>query len=208
MTDRAGPGGEPTGGKVSATATARMTAEQLGALEDFRGELVRGELVPMSPNHGAHEKVSVLLLAALQQFVGATGPGHVLGGQMGYILARDPDTVRAPDASYMALDRLPPDWSTSFIEGAPDLAVEIRSPSDRAPEVLAKVADYLRAGSHLVWVVDPKRRAVAIYAADGAVRELAESDTPDGGDVLPGLTLPVAGLFEGLPRQAPPSPAA
>jgi Uma2 family endonuclease len=104
--------------------------------------------------------------------------------------------VRIPDVSFIAQARLP-DGSVpeGFIPGAPDLAVEIVSPGDRAEEVYGKVREYLDAGARLVWVVWPRHRAVTAYPPDGQSRELREDDELDGGAVLPGFRVRVGDLF-------------
>jgi Uma2 family endonuclease len=117
---------------------------------------------------------------------------------VGFVLRRDPDTVRAADIAFICADRLPPEGLPfGFFEGAPDLAVEILSPFDRYPDLLRKVSQWLEAGTRLVWVVDPARRTVTAFQSDGTLRLLDESAELDGGDVLPGFRHPVRDLFEG-----------
>jgi Uma2 family endonuclease len=115
---------------------------------------------------------------------------------LGFVLARNPDTLRGPDVSFVSKDRAgslanEPQW----FEGAPDLAIEILSPSDLPSEIHAKIADYLAAGSRLVWVVDPKERSVRTYRSLLAPRRLSSKETLDAEDVLPGFTIAVAKIF-------------
>jgi Uma2 family endonuclease len=202
MTDERILGPEPSGGKMTETATAPVTAEDLAALgSDFRGELVRGELIPMSPNHLIQERVSMALLVPLAQFVREARAGEVFAGNLGYVLERRPDTVRAPDVSFVSNARLAASRQNAFFEGAPDLAVEVRSRSQRFPTLLSKIAQYFEAGTRIVWVVESMQRRVLEYRVDGRTCELTESDTLDGGDVLPGFRLAVADLFEGVERE-------
>jgi Uma2 family endonuclease len=135
---------------------------------------------------------------ALHDHVRKDALGTVAGGGTGFPIARDPDTVRAPDAGFIRAARVPPVLSPKFFPGAPDLAVEVLSPDDRAGEVLAKVQDWLAAGSAAVWVIDPKTRTVSAYRGRSSVAVLAGHDVLDGGDLLPGFSLPLAELFAEL----------
>jgi Uma2 family endonuclease len=108
--------------------------------------------------------------------------------------------VRIPDVSFIALARLPHGRvPEGYIDGAPDLAVEIVSPSDRAEDVYGKVREYLEAGTRLVWVVWPRYRAITAYTQDGQIRELRAGDELGGDDVLPGFRVPVAEIFAPVP---------
>lgn len=116
---------------------------------------------------------------------------------MGFRLRRHPDTVRAPDAAFIAQDRLPAGRRhRGYFEGAPDLTVEVVSPEDRPAEVRAKVREWLEAGARLVWVLWPETRTVSVYPAHGDARDLGEADSLDGGDVLPGFSCRVGDLFD------------
>jgi Uma2 family endonuclease len=116
--------------------------------------------------------------------------------EVGFRLTTDPDTVRAPDISFLGAERVPPGGvPRGYITGAPDLAVEVVSPDDTAAGIDAKVQEYLAHGSRLVLVVHPRTRTVTAYLPDGAARVLRAPDAIDGGDVLPGLSLPVDQLF-------------
>jgi len=115
---------------------------------------------------------------------------------VGYRLASDPDTVRAPDISFLAMSRISPaGLPKGFIVGAPDLAVEVVSPEDTAAEIDAKVQEYLVAGARMVLVVQPRTRTVTMYRPDGAARVLRSSEVMGGEDVLPGFTLRVDEIF-------------
>jgi Uma2 family endonuclease len=111
-------------------------------------------------------------------------------------LARDPDTIRGPDLSFVSRERLKGFDDARLFSGAPDLAVEILSPSNRRGEMHARVADYLAAGARLVWVIDPKRRSVTVYRTLLAPRRLESHESLDGEDVLPGLLIPLEAIFE------------
>jgi Uma2 family endonuclease len=111
-------------------------------------------------------------------------------------LARNPDTVRAPEVAFVARKRIPAEGvPEGFWLFAPDLAVEVISPSDRFDDVLAKVQDYLHAGTRLVWVLHPRTTAAMVYRANGAVQLLQGHDELSGEDVLPGFRCRVQELF-------------
>jgi Uma2 family endonuclease len=117
-------------------------------------------------------------------------------GSREYELRRGPDTVRGPDVSFLSRDRLAPDAiPDQFIPGAPDLAVEIVSPSSRWYEVEEKISDYFAGGARTVWVVDPAVRRAVVRYPDRPPRVVMDRDSLDGEDVVPGFTLAVAELF-------------
>ncbi len=175
------------------------TAEDLLALgEAERYELVDGRLIPMPPTGLSHGYTEARVAWILGSYLREHPAGILVTGEVGFVLRRDPDTVRAADVAFIRAERLPPEGlPTGFFEGAPDLAVEILSPTDRYADLLYKVSQWLEAGTRQVWVVDPARRTVTIFQPDGTLRLLHESDELDGGDVLPGFRYPVRALFEG-----------
>ncbi len=187
------------------TAPDGMNAEQLVGytVPGKRVELVRGQLVVREPASFRHGDVGLRLgialgihLAQEQQANGwATKRGRLATLDPGFTLARNPDTVRAPDLAYVSRERHPDRMPDGFPPFAPDLAVEVRSPGDRAGAVVAKVADWLEAGTLLVWSVDPLREQVVVYRADGSVTVLGLSNTLLGETVLPGFAMALAVLF-------------
>jgi len=180
-----------------ATRTA-LTAEELLALPDNgrHHELVRGEIVEVSPPGFVHGDVASNIAVSLKSFVKPRQLGRVVV-EAGYVLRRNPDTVRGPDVSFVRAERMPAGGRPkSFFEGAPDLAVEVVSPGDRYSEIVARVADYLGAGTALVWVVDPDARTVTVHSADRPPVVHAETGVLEGGDVLPGFHLTLSELFE------------
>lgn len=184
-------------------APALMTADELlhCAVPVGRTELVRGRLVVREPPGSAHGSVQIELAVALSMHLRSNDPnaGRVLGGDPGFWIQRAPDTVRAPDVAFVSRERLAgqplPD---GFLACAPDLAIEIRSPTDRSGDVLQKVGQWLAAGCVLVWVIDPRRRSAQHYAADGTVLLLSDDDALDAAPVLPGLRIPLTSLWQGL----------
>jgi Uma2 family endonuclease len=179
------------------TPTAAMTAEELLHLNlpDRRTELVQGKLVVREPAGYHHGDVSMRLAAAIAPYVYAHDLGRAFAAETGFTIARNPDTVRAPDVAFISHERLPVPAPRGFAELAPDLAAEVLSADDRPGEVLEKVADWLKAGSRLVWVVDPSREQARIYRGDGSERMLAKDDALDGEDVLRGFSCPLETIF-------------
>lgn len=175
-----------------------LTARDLEAmyLEDVRAELVGGDLVCEPPAGFHHGVLASTIGRHLWDFVHARHLGRVLGAETGFILARDPDTVRAPDAAFVAGERLTGPLPVGFFEGAPDLAVEVFSPGDSGPAVLGKVRDYLAAGTRQVWVVDGRSETVTVHRPRRSPVTLTGADSLKGDDVLPGFSLPVAAFFE------------
>ncbi|MGH7319954.1 MAG: Uma2 family endonuclease [Candidatus Rokuibacteriota bacterium] len=159
---------------------------------DVRRELVDGQVVEMTPVGGVHGSISGIVYRALAEHVDAHGGGKVLVGDVGFVLTlpADPERVRAPDVAFVSTGRLPEGrLPQGFIDGAPDLAVEVLSPSEKPVEVQQKVRDYLEAGARLVWVIAPEAKSATVYRPDGSARLLRESESLDGEDVLPGFTL-------------------
>ena len=174
---------------------AITTAEQLLRAGDIgRCELLRGELRMMNPAGGEHGRVTAHLSFLLSTHIVANALGTCSAAETGFTLRRDPDTVRAPDFAFIAADRAATPQK-GFVPGAPDLAVEVLSPDDRPGYVREKVAEWLEAGTVAVWVVDPRKRTVAIHEATQPPSTLGESDTLRGSEPLPNLEVAVRELF-------------
>jgi Uma2 family endonuclease len=181
-----------------ATAKMLITAEQLLHMPSAgkRLELVKGELIEMPPAGGRHGKIASKIDRLLGTFVEKTNAGETFAAETGFRLAHDPDTVRAADVAFISKARLPQgDLPDGFWGIVPDLVVEVMSPSDTAPQVQAKVEDWLSAGVRLVWVVYPNTRSVVVYNAQREARVLATNETLTGEPVLPGFTCKVSELF-------------
>ena len=158
-------------------------------------ELVEGELVEMSPPGGIHGEIAAYFAAVLMPYVRQNRLGRVMV-ETGYRLEHEPDTVRAPDVSFISTDRVPSDGlPRGYVEGVPDLAVEVVSPYDLASEVEGKVHDYLRNGTRRVWVVYSSLLRVVSYSSDGSVRWYHEGDSLEDQDLLPGFSLNISELF-------------
>jgi len=177
-----------------------MTAEDLDRLPDngFRHELQSGLLVSEPLPGFRHGRVAVAVASLLREHARRHGLDLLVVVESGFILSRSPDTVRGPDVAVVTRQRADRagDLRRSF-PGAPDLAVEVVSPSNSPVELHAKVADYLAAGTRLVWVVDPEVETVTVYRDLLAPRTLLASDSLAGEDVVPGFQVEVAELFEG-----------
>ena len=183
-----------------ATTTNLMTVEELLAIprEGYRGyryELIRGELAKTMSAGFAHGAQAVNIIGSLWTHVRQHDLGRVVTAETTFLLETDPDHARIPDVGFVRQERVSSlDEMTGAFRGAPDLAVEVISPTDRLTRVRDKVRDWLEHGTLMVIVVNPRNRAVQVHTSDG-VEELAESDMLDGGDVVPGWSMAVADIF-------------
>ena len=177
-----------------APSAAPLSADDLlrARIPGKRTELVQGRLVVREPAGSLHGLVAMNLGVEIAMYARGTSAGAVFAAETGFKLTTDPDTVRAPDVAFIAQERLPPRDARGYPALAPDLVVEVLSPDDRPGEVLAKVADWLSAGSRLVWVVDPERRVARVYRRDGTEAIVVEPGALDGEDVLPGFSCALA----------------
>lgn len=160
-----------------------------------RCELIRGELVKMSPTGYEHGRLAAEIAGILRDFVKPRSLGTITGAETGFLLERHPDTVRAPDVAFIRSERLPAKKHRGFFEGPPDLAVEIFSLSDLASDVLSKAHEWLRAGCKTVWVVDPETETITIHESEARTSILGKSDTLSGGEVLPGFSVLIQDIF-------------
>jgi Uma2 family endonuclease len=180
------------------SSTGLMTADELERL-DLPGkstELVRGRLIVREPPSSYHGHVAAKLLFVLGQHVYARNLGWLFGQDTGFRIGSNPDTVRAPDVAFTSKKRQPEIQKRGYGALAPDLVAEILSPDDRPGEVLSKVGDWLAAGVRLVFVIDPVRREVRVYRADGGQSVVTEGGRLDGEDVLPGFSCSLADFLD------------
>lgn len=178
--------------------TGTMTADELFEMEEdeYRYELIRGRLKRMAPTGGDHSLIGTGLAARLWLHARTNEYGNVYGADVGFVFARDPDTVLSPDAAFLRRDRVPSEEEHKrFLPVIPDLAVEVISPSDRLPQVREKVEYYIESGVRLVWVVNPRDRTVTVYSPDHPPHTLNQDDELDGGEVLPDFRLTVGEIF-------------
>lgn len=151
----------------------------------------------MTPAGFRHGRIAHRITFLLDQYLATNPLGVVTVSEAGFIIGRDPDTVRAPDVALILNEHVPATDPPGYFPGPPDLAVEVLSPNDRASEVLAKAQDWLAAGCRAVWVVDPQAQTVTVYSGGGHAAILDSSHALTGGDLLPGFSLPVAEVFAG-----------
>jgi Uma2 family endonuclease len=164
-------------------------------------ELVRGEIRVMTPAGAAHGLVAGTIFAALNAFVESRQLGVCFPDNTGFLLPGLGDTVRSPDVAFVRAERLPdqgigPGW----MNVAPDLVVEVLSPTETASELEEKLRDYRAAGTRLAWVADPTARIVSVRPTSAPESWVTEAETLDGGDVLPGFSLSVTRVFARLAR--------
>ena len=176
-----------------------VTAAELLAMPTGMGkryELRAGELREMSFSGWRHGKVASRLNARLDIYVEEQNLRLVFGAETGFRLASDPDTVRAPDVSFISKQKVPErEPNDGFWPGAPDLAVEVLSPGDRTGEVNEKIDAWLSAGCAAVWVVDPKRKTVTIYRSRSDIQMKAAGEVLNGDPIVPGFSCAVDELF-------------
>ena len=161
-----------------------------------RYELSRGCLIAEPPAGGGHGRVATRFARRLDAYAERTGRGVVLICDAGFVLARHPDTVRAPDVAWVDIDRYRALGDDSgLLPLAPDLAVEVRSPGDRRGAIERKLEDWFDAGTREVWLADPVRRNVIVFTADAAPQTLEGTQTLRSPQLLPGFEAPLADLF-------------
>ncbi len=164
--------------------------------EDAHVELIRGKIVKLPPAGAEHGETSVHLGGLLDRYARQMSLGRVYAAETGFIIRRNPDTVRAPDAAFVTMERVQQQVrKQGFFDGPPDLAVEVISPDDSSDDVEAKVLEYLEAGTRIVWVVRPRTRTVTVYRSLTQIRVLTAKDALTGEDLLPGFSVPVEELF-------------
>ncbi|MCI0413740.1 Uma2 family endonuclease [bacterium] len=179
--------------------TGEITSEELLRIprDGFKYELVEGILKKMSPTGGKHGKVTARITGPLVQHVHARGLGQVYAAETGFKIASDPDTVLAPDVAFVPRKRVEEMGDIEgFIPGAPDLAVEVTSPSDSFSETEGKVLRWLEAGSRMVIVADPRKKTITVYRSRTDIKVLKEEDILDCGDIIPGYRLSLKGVFD------------
>ena len=179
---------------ADATAVGLMTAEELLRLPDdgWQYELIQGRLIRMAPSSSRPAIVATRLSSRVEVFASHNELGVVGGADWGFRLTSDPDTVRAPDVAFVRAERIPADGiPDGFWPGAPDLAIEVISPTNRWVGMLRKVHEYLDAGARMVWVVDSDARRATVFRPDRAPVTIGEDGVLEGEDVLPGFSLPL-----------------
>ncbi|MCY3781453.1 MAG: Uma2 family endonuclease [Chloroflexi bacterium] len=160
-------------------------------------ELVDGEIIKMPKPTGLHGQITFLLSLKIGNYVVDNGLGIVTAAETGFILERNPDgrdTVRALDIAFLSSASVPAVLPDQLMDVAPDLAVEVISPSNKATDMHHKIRQLLAAGTALVWIVHPETRTIEVHTQSGAAT-LVDADVLSGGEVLPGFEVPVREIF-------------
>jgi Uma2 family endonuclease len=183
---------------MSTVASKLITAEEFTKLPEpadgSTQELVRGVVITMPPPKGRHGVCCSKVNRLIGNHVESKRLGHVTSNDAGFILQRNPDTVRGPDTAFWSVQRVA-EVPEGYFEVPPDLAVEVVSPDDAHTRVQEKVRAYLKHGVRMVWVVDPDLRIVTVYRSSELARTFEETDTITGEDVLPDFSCRVADVF-------------
>lgn len=181
------------------STTSLVTAEELLALPTGMGkryELLAGEIREMSPSGWRHGLIAAKLQSILSTYIRAHDLGICFGAETGFLIARDPDTVRAPDFAFVAKRNIPKEMpSEAFWPGPPDLAVEVLSPGDRTGDVSEKIGAWLTSGCAAVWIIDPQLETLAVHRSRTDIQIKTAAEVLDGGSVVPGFSCPVEELF-------------
>jgi Uma2 family endonuclease len=186
---------QSTGVQMVATRITVNDFEEINQLP--RAELIDGEIIEMTPSSDGSSSLAASITAMLWNHVRPNKLGRVYSADGGFVLFPDRETVRVPDVAFVRAERMPQgEARRHFPRLAPDLVVEVLSPTDRASDVLAKVAMYQEAGVPLIWLVDPEAQTVTVLATHLAPVTMHPGDTLDGGNVLPDLQIAVADIFE------------
>ena len=178
---------------------ALLTAEQFAVRPDpgYPEELVKGRILARPLTIPRHGEICCNAAFILSSHARACDSGRVIINDAGIITQRNPDTVRGADVAFYSFSRVPKGLLPAhYLETVPDLVVEVVSPSDRWPNVLAKVAEYLEAGVIAVLVLDDQRRLAHLYRADGTTRILGADEDLTVPDVLGDLSVKVGRFFE------------
>ena len=182
---------------MTTTETKLITADELLAMprDGNRYELIRGVLIRKMPTGEHHGVTTALISYFITQYTFDTGYGATRAGEPGYRLDREPDTVRAPDVAWFSPERIPAPGTEGYPELAPDVVIEVKSPSNSNPEMAAKARMWLSYGSRMAVVADPRHSTFTVYLPDVEPVVLSEDDVFDGGDVMPGFSCPVWRFF-------------
>ena len=169
---------------------------QLAWDDTSRYDLWDGKVIEMAPAGDAHGAIAAKLAWRLGNHIYPRDLGRTYAAETGFVLDEVHQRVLGPDVAFVRQERMTQPPQPGFFRGAPDLAVEVRSPSNSAREVATKAEGCLAAGTRLVWVVDPDSRTVTVYRPDRSPVELAAEGYLDGYDVLPGFRVAVAAIFD------------
>lgn len=181
-----------------------MDTRTLMTLSDFEKaaarlgpcELVRGEVIPLSPAGFWHGRIVVNVATLLQIWCRQTGLGRVLGGEVGLVVEKEPGTVRGADVAYFSYERLPAQIKPEgFSVVPPNLAVEVVGKGQGWRQMVEKAGEYLQMGVDRVWILDPRTRRIHIFQSEAEPNALGSGQTLSDDLILPGFSCPVDELF-------------
>ncbi|VAW41745.1 hypothetical protein MNBD_CHLOROFLEXI01-2033 [hydrothermal vent metagenome] len=171
-----------------------ITGDELLEMGDIgRCELVTGEIIKMSPTNVEHSYLENEIGALLREFIASRDLGWVFVGEVGIFTRHDPDTVRGADVAFISKERIPKRPRQGFLDIAPELIVEIVSPTDRWTNLQDKIEEYFAIGVQWIWVVEPKRQVIRVYHSP--TRAEVIGDLLQGEGVLEGFELSITTLF-------------
>jgi Uma2 family endonuclease len=174
-----------------------VTGEQLLEMGDIGPiELVNGEIIKQMPTGHIHGYIEFLIANLLFNFVKQHKLGRVLGGETGIYTRRNPDTVRGMDVAYISNERMSQAQETGFLDVAPELIVEIMSPTDRWIDIQEKLAEYFSIGVQLVWLVDPQLEQIHVYRSFDESRRLTAENELTAPEILPGFSVQISEIFD------------
>jgi Uma2 family endonuclease len=176
-----------------------MTFEEAARLDSDSqaGEIVAGEWVPVTRGTWRHGAIASNVVLLFKLYARQNPGWSVATCDPGAKLGHDPQLLRGPDVAMARTERLPTGkGAEGWLEGAPDVAIEVMSENESASTLTKKALEYLAAGARIVWVVDPEPRRVMVFTPPDHVRIVGAEDSLDGGDALPGFRCTVAEIFE------------
>ena len=179
-------------------ASKMTTWQEFSAIRDEPNlhELIRGEVLTMPPPQSEHGRIVNNINIPLGAHVKKRQLGIVFAAETGFLLETDPDTVRAPDVSFVSRSRLPSGKLTGYFEGAPDFLVEVLSPSDTVFAVEDKIDAWLAAGAKLIWLVNPRNETVTAYRPGRPSELFDKARILDASDIVDGFTLTTSEVFD------------
>jgi Uma2 family endonuclease len=188
----------PSATSATPAPATLLTADEFTArYANIHAELVKGIVKEYPVPYPRHGKVCASANGFLWQYVSGADLGHVMGNDSWIKTGSNPDTVRGADVCFFSYERLPKGTvPEGLLPVAPDLVVEVRSPTDRWTAIFTKVGEYLAAGVRVVVVLDPATTSASVYRADELQQIFHNSDALTLPDVLPGFSVVVSRLFE------------
>ena len=175
-----------------------MTLEEASLLDPdaFPGEVIHGKWAPVTKGTWRHGEIVLAIGILLRLYTRKHGGFSVSVADPGVKLARNPDLLRGPDVAIVRAERVPTGKGVEgWLEGAPDVAVEVIGDSQSIAELMKKALEYINGGAKMVWLVDAEPQSVVLITPPDHVRILNADDVLDGGDVLPGFSCKVAEMF-------------